>query len=203
MPNMPAFCGTCGLVFPSGFVVENSINVSFSGITAHCPRCGGVGRVPDGIYNVLGQAVQLLSGPNRSADQLRRLQTALEAARAEGQGPEKVREAILATAPELTGLASALPTTRTELYAFIGVVITLLTLLVTAYAALKPSGPTLAEVDAMVKKALESATPAEPPTSAMPHPRAKPQKKAKVGRNEPCPCGSGKKYKRCCLAAEA
>jgi len=21
---------------------------------------------------------------------------------------------------------------------------------------------------------------------------------AKVGRNEPCPCGSGKKYKRCC-----
>ena len=21
----------------------------------------------------------------------------------------------------------------------------------------------------------------------------------KVGRNEPCPCGSGKKYKQCCL----
>ncbi len=24
----------------------------------------------------------------------------------------------------------------------------------------------------------------------------------KVGRNDPCPCGSGKKYKKCCLAAE-
>lgn len=24
-------------------------------------------------------------------------------------------------------------------------------------------------------------------------------KKRKIGRNEPCPCGSGKKYKRCCL----
>ena len=23
-----------------------------------------------------------------------------------------------------------------------------------------------------------------------------------TGRNEPCPCGSGRKYKRCCLAAE-
>jgi preprotein translocase subunit SecA len=23
--------------------------------------------------------------------------------------------------------------------------------------------------------------------------------KKKVGRNDPCPCGSGKKYKRCCL----
>jgi len=25
---------------------------------------------------------------------------------------------------------------------------------------------------------------------------------AKIGRNAPCPCGSGKKYKRCCLAVE-
>jgi tetratricopeptide (TPR) repeat protein len=24
----------------------------------------------------------------------------------------------------------------------------------------------------------------------------------KVGRNEPCPCGSGKKYKRCCLGKD-
>jgi hypothetical protein len=24
---------------------------------------------------------------------------------------------------------------------------------------------------------------------------------AKIGRNDPCPCGSGKKYKRCCLGA--
>jgi hypothetical protein len=24
----------------------------------------------------------------------------------------------------------------------------------------------------------------------------------KVGRNEPCPCGSGKKYKKCCEAKE-
>jgi tetratricopeptide (TPR) repeat protein len=23
---------------------------------------------------------------------------------------------------------------------------------------------------------------------------------AKIGRNDPCPCGSGKKYKKCCLA---
>ncbi|MBR3997929.1 MAG: SEC-C domain-containing protein [Clostridia bacterium] len=25
-----------------------------------------------------------------------------------------------------------------------------------------------------------------------------PAKKVKVGRNDPCPCGSGKKYKKCC-----
>ena len=25
---------------------------------------------------------------------------------------------------------------------------------------------------------------------------------AKIGRNDPCPCGSGQKYKRCCLARD-
>lgn len=25
------------------------------------------------------------------------------------------------------------------------------------------------------------------------------RKKPKVGRNEPCPCGSGRKYKKCCM----
>jgi preprotein translocase subunit SecA len=26
------------------------------------------------------------------------------------------------------------------------------------------------------------------------------RKQRKIGRNEPCPCGSGKKYKKCCGA---
>jgi uncharacterized protein len=34
-----------------------------------------------------------------------------------------------------------------------------------------------------------------PPTAAKPIRRERPR----VGRNEPCPCGSGKKYKNCCL----
>ena len=25
------------------------------------------------------------------------------------------------------------------------------------------------------------------------------RKEPKIGRNEPCPCGSGKKYKKCCI----
>ncbi|MDH5378197.1 MAG: UPF0149 family protein, partial [Gammaproteobacteria bacterium] len=34
----------------------------------------------------------------------------------------------------------------------------------------------------------------EPPTNQAPYKR-----ETKVGRNEPCPCGSGKKFKQCCL----
>jgi uncharacterized protein YecA (UPF0149 family) len=37
------------------------------------------------------------------------------------------------------------------------------------------------------------------PASGLPAPRPPaPRTQLKVGRNEPCPCGSGKKYKRCC-----
>ena len=34
----------------------------------------------------------------------------------------------------------------------------------------------------------------EAPASAVPA-----QPHLKIGRNDPCPCGSGKKYKKCCL----
>jgi len=30
--------------------------------------------------------------------------------------------------------------------------------------------------------------------------QSQPRKMVKVGRNDPCPCGSGKKYKKCCLS---
>jgi len=32
------------------------------------------------------------------------------------------------------------------------------------------------------------------------NPKAPPRQSVKIGRNEPCPCGSGKKYKKCCGA---
>ena len=33
---------------------------------------------------------------------------------------------------------------------------------------------------------------------ARPYPRSRQPRRNKVGRNDPCPCGSGEKYKRCC-----
>jgi uncharacterized protein len=34
-------------------------------------------------------------------------------------------------------------------------------------------------------------------------PRRGPRRSVKVGRNEPCPCGSGKKFKKCCGSTSA
>ena len=40
--------------------------------------------------------------------------------------------------------------------------------------------------------------PAPQPQTAQRQPQAKPQVRAAPGRNSPCPCGSGKKFKHCC-----
>lgn len=198
MPNMPAFCTQCGLVFGSGIAINNSTNIQLRNVSSSCPRCGAMARVPDGIYNVLGGVIELLSGPTSSVEQLRRLQSVLEQARAQGKNREEVQTAITLAAPELASLASALPVTRGELYAFITTILTLLTLIVSAYAAWKPAGPSQAEIEAMVATALEKA--AQPKVSQSVSPPKKRVSK-KVGRNSLCPCGSGKKYKRCCLVA--
>ena len=38
--------------------------------------------------------------------------------------------------------------------------------------------------------------------SPLPKPQTYKREEPKVGRNDPCPCGSGKKYKKCCGAKE-
>ena len=48
--------------------------------------------------------------------------------------------------------------------------------------------------------ALQEAAPtgAPPPGTTLPSPKPVQSSGNKVGRNEPCPCGSGRKYKKCC-----
>jgi hypothetical protein len=50
------------------------------------------------------------------------------------------------------------------------------------------------------KKAVDQpgAPPPRPPAPRLAPPR-KPEVREKVGRNDPCPCGSGRKFKNCCL----
>lgn len=49
-----------------------------------------------------------------------------------------------------------------------------------------------------VAKTIAQTKKAKPPVKMVQTQKVKPPTK-KVGRNEPCPCGSGKKYKKCCL----
>ncbi len=66
--------------------------------------------------------------------------------------------------------------------------------------AMKPETETAGvTADQMRKDVLEAGFPSRRQSGiAMPAPAASAHGKGKVGRNDPCPCGSGKKYKKCC-----
>ena len=128
--DVPAFCDTCGAVFRSGIVVQNSTNITFVGNRAGpCPICGGMGHIPDGVFNFVGDTIEILSAPRRTVDELSRLAKILREAREKKQGPEEVAQTIRKELPELSRLADLLPKTRAELYAFLALIIAVVTLL--------------------------------------------------------------------------
>ncbi len=59
--------------------------------------------------------------------------------------------------------------------------------------------PAIASGPGALARSRAAAPLAARPAARQPRVMAVKSGKAKVGRNDPCPCGSGKKYKRCCL----
>jgi len=193
--HIPAFCDTCGAVFRSGIVVENSTNVTFVGNRAGpCPVCGGMGHVPDGVFNFVGSTIQILSAPRRTVDELSRLAEILKDAREKKRNAEEVTQAIRKEVPELAGLADLLPKTRTELYAFLALIVAVIALL--TQGSRDGGNTTNISVDQTINQVFMETDKASKPKA-----KGVPQSKRgtpKVGRNDPCSCGSGKKYKKCC-----
>ena len=180
----PAFCDKCGAIFPSGLNFENSTNITLNNVgSGPCPACGGMGHVPDGVYNFIGNTIELLSGPTRTIVELQRLATILEKAKEKQSAYEDVTKEIEEQVPELSSIIYILPKTRTDLYAFIAIIITLL---VSQSSSEEPQN---IEINNVINNIYQQ-LPAVPDSK-------QPAQSKKIGRNEPCPCGSGKKYKHC------
>lgn len=191
MPSVPAFCDSCGTAFSSGIFVENSSNISFSGNrSGPCPNCGGMGHVPDGVFNFIGNTIEILSAPERTVYELLSLAKILKEARDKGDSKEQVTARIEKELPALSILARLLPTNKSELYGFLGVVLAAVALY--TQSTDKPPSQTIVNVTQVVQQATS-----EHPQSGKRVPATSPPKQ---GRNELCKCGSGKKYKTCCGA---
>jgi uncharacterized protein YecA (UPF0149 family) len=153
-----------------------------------------MGHVPDGVFNFVGNTIEILSAPQRTIEELSRLAKILRDAREKKQSPEDVARTIRKELPELSSLADLLPQTRTELYAFLALIVAVLALLT------QGGGGTGKATNITVNQTInqvffETEKSANPPSKAAPSPA---KVTPKVGRNAPCPCGSGKKYKKCC-----
>ena len=192
VPAIPAFCDSCGTAFSSGIVIENSSNISFTGgRSGPCPKCGGMGHVPDGVFNVVGNTIEILAAPARTVQELTRLAEILRSARSSRAEPKDVALQIEKELPALSPLMQLLPANRSEWYAFLAVLLAI----VQVYLAARPPGsptPPNVTINQVIDQTLinEQASPVT----------ARKQATGKVGRNERCPCGSGFKYKKCCDA---
>jgi hypothetical protein len=129
MQFIPAFCDKCGTAFPSGFSVENAKHLTLSGNkVGPCPRCGGMGSVPDGVFNIVDGAIEVLLAPTITIERLGRLALLIQDARAKNMTAQQIGEQIAEDAPELSGLTELLPRTRRELYQFLAVLTAALSL---------------------------------------------------------------------------
>jgi hypothetical protein len=100
-----AVCPTCGLV-PSGYEVTNSTDISISGNVDKCPKCGLTTSIPDGVYTVLEETVNVLLTSQRSVAEVKTLLAKVKAAKTADEATHAIRKA----APEIEPLIEKLPT---------------------------------------------------------------------------------------------
>jgi hypothetical protein len=177
-----ALCEQCSTVFTADNIIGGSGDVTFTltdTSVGPCPNCGGMGRVPDGDYRMVKDTVQLLRG--RSPEQLLRLVNVLQTYRDAPDLDDRVRTEV----PELAAALQQDGTVDWKFWLPVLVAV-LLFLLGPKYASMfeKPD-PSLQEIVQILER---EASPTSAPT---------PEVSNKTPRNAPCPCGSGRKFKRC------
>jgi len=184
----PALCTACRTLYPSG--LEGKAPAASS--VAPCPGCGKEGYIPDGVESFAQHLMEELSAPERSISEIERLSAIFVAALQKEAAFTHIDETIRESIPPLAPVADLLPTPPAERYAFIALALKAIVLFITELG--QSDEPTVA-VDQVLNAVYEEE--AAPPSQVAAKPLT--EEGAKVGRNDPCPCGSGKKYKKCCL----
>jgi len=164
------------------------------GIDGPCPKCGGTGTIPDGIYEAAGDVIRVLASSQKTIDQLQKIASTINRARNNLSEPENAVETIKREAPELSSIADVLPRTRNELILYLQIIFAAIQIVISAAALYMDRPPSEADIQRMINETFERAFPEHGETNKQKPYRAAP----KPGRNDPCSCGSGKKYKKCC-----
>jgi hypothetical protein len=154
-------------------------------------------HIPDGVFEFTDDSIKILSAPERTIEELTRLAELLRAAQESPETRENLAETIKDELPSMSPLALLLPRNAGELYAFIAVLLAAVQIYIALQVAPPAQPPIQVTVNQVIEQTLVTTTVPPKPTT-----QAAKAKKTKVGRNERCPCGSGKKYKRCCINAQ-
>jgi hypothetical protein len=181
---------------PHAFNIANAAEIRIEDVTVGpCPVCGGIGHIPDGIYSATTDTISIVATTAKSAQALSRLMGILQRARDQHANADELAEA-LEHEDDLKPVAAVvrrLPR-KLDIKYWIGIAIAVVALFEGQATDSKVSqiGSEVDQIYAQVLAQHQSAGP-----SPSPQPAASPDPAPKVGRNQLCPCGSGKKYKRC------
>lgn len=195
---LPAICDQCGAVFSSGFAIENSTRVSMVGCRAGpCPSCGGSGTIPDGLYDAFGDTLRILADGPRSARSLEHLADVLRNAQRQGMDREATAVAIETEVPEFAALASDIRQRHGwTLNQWLMFLLALIAVLVTSGEAISNTLSNQ-QLDHLFQEFIQAHPVLTPTPSSIASPQSTTPPRAKVRKNELCPCGSGKRYRRC------
>jgi hypothetical protein len=97
MVTIPAFCLTCGRVFPSqmfGFAPGARVRIHAMGNIETCPYCGGMAQTADGVFEVTGDILRVVSAPQITRDMLAALSVVVRRAFQENNPPEEVAQEV-------------------------------------------------------------------------------------------------------------
>lgn len=114
MALAPVFCDnpTCGTVWATTSMIGgDAAHITMTGNkVAPCPACGGVGSVPDGVYNLVDDTLQVVSTATQglSADALQRLIESLRKAASSGESAQSFAQRVEAEAPDLAPVVQVL-----------------------------------------------------------------------------------------------
>lgn len=200
MARIPAICDKCSTIFPSGFnIAKVGAQASLSNCKAGpCPRCGGDGTILDGVYKAIDNATTEAFVGKQSIDKLKQLLGVLELAKKKQWGREEVIANINKTTPAFAKIADRLPKSRTELYAFIVIIIMVINTLINSGKNILTKDELTRQTEVTINNYYETNSKNQSVTKPTLPVKDIPINKKRVGRNDPCPCGSGKKYKKCC-----
>ena len=157
MAKIPAVCNNCGKLFPSGFNFSGRDNIFVNCTAGPCPYCGSNGKIPNGIYSALSDTALAFVSGKIKATQLKHFIEIIKLAKKQDIDSATLSEEIKNQIPELSSVANILPKTRTELYAFLLVLIAFLTLLLNSIKPKKLSEPILEqEINVIIENTINN-----------------------------------------------
>jgi hypothetical protein len=102
MPGLPGYCPHCGTLFIGRqIMVDNLWECTLTDIHENCPNCGRRADILDGVYNVYGNTIELVSGPQFTRDALKTLAELIERAARQEITEDELQEAATAIDPQL------------------------------------------------------------------------------------------------------